>query len=166
MAQSSGLEAAYSLNASSGTSAIDSSGNGLTGTLANGPTWATGRYGNAILLDGSNEYVDLSNPQALRLTGSMTISAWINSSFFPPDDAAIVSRKNNGTIGYQLDTTVDRGTRTIGFKLTTNTGEDMIRYGSTTLEANKWYHVAGVYDANARTMNVYLDGQLDRKSVV
>ena len=31
---------------------------------------------------------------------------------------------------------------------------------------NRWYHVAGVYDAAAKTMNVYLDGQLDNGSQV
>ena len=37
----------------------------------------------------------------------------------------------------------------------------MFRYGATTLQPNTWYHVAGVYDAAAQTLNVYLNGQLD-----
>ena len=36
----------------------------------------------------------------------MTISAWINSTAFPRDDAAIVS--SHDPLGYQLDTTVDQ----------------------------------------------------------
>ena len=37
----------------------------------------------------------------------------------------------------------------------------MFRYGATTLQPNTWYHVTGVYDATAQTLNVYLNGQLD-----
>jgi hypothetical protein len=100
------------------------------------------------------------------MTGSMTISAWINSSALPADDAAIVSKREAGSVGFQLDTTIDRGPRTIGFKLTTSTGGTMYRYGATAMATNTWYHVAGVYDATARTMNVYLNGQLDNGVLV
>jgi glucose/arabinose dehydrogenase len=159
-----GIVAGYAFDDGSGTSAADASGHGITGTLTNGPTWAAGRYGGAISLDGSDDYVDLGNPSALRLTGSMTVSAWINSSQFPADDAAVVSKR--GSIGFQLDTTVDGGPRTIGFKLTSSTGADMVRYGATVLQANTWYHVAGVYDAAAGTMTVYVNGQVDAGSQV
>jgi hypothetical protein len=42
----------------------------------------------------------------------------------------------------------------------------MIRYGATVLARDTWYHVAGVYDADARTLNVYLNGQPDDGSLV
>ena len=156
-----GVAAAYSFNEAVGTTASDVSGNGLAGTLTNGPLWVAGKYGNAVRLDGINDYVNLSNPTPLRMTGSMTISAWINSSSFPPDDASIVSKRTGADSGYQLDTTVDEGPRTIGFKLTNSSGLNMARYGATPLQLNTWYHVAGVYDASARTMNVYVNAQLD-----
>ena len=37
----------------------------------------------------------------------------------------------------------------------------MFRYGATTLQANTWYHVTGVYDAATAQLHVYLNGQLD-----
>ena len=37
----------------------------------------------------------------------------------------------------------------------------MARYGAAPLSVNTWYHVAGVYDAEARTLDVYLNGKLD-----
>ena len=114
--------------------------------------------GNAPVLDGAN-YIDFGHSTALRLAGSMTISAWINSSSFPVDDAAIVSQLKDR--GYQLDTTIDRGPRTLGFKLTDACGKLMARYGATPLVLNTWYHVAGVYNAEARTLDVYLNGELD-----
>src|SRR4029077_5815521 len=110
--------------------------------------------------------VNLGNPASLQLTGSMTISAWINSSAFPVDDAAVVSQRTNTEIGFQLDTTIDQGPRTIGFKLTTSPGGKMFRYGATVLQLNQWYHVAGAYDAATQAMNVYLNGQLDNGTLV
>ncbi len=162
-----GITAGYAFNELSGTTAADSSGNGFTGALVNGPTFTVdGKYANAIALDGLNDYVDLGNPAALQLTGSMTVSAWIYASAFPVDDAAIVSKRAAGESGFQLDTTVDQGPRTIGFKLTTGSGGQMFRYGATTLQANTWYYVTGVYDAAAQTLDVYLNGQLDNGALI
>ena len=155
------LTAGYAFNEASGTSAADASGHSIVGTLVNGPTFTTGKYSNAVSLDGVNDYVNLGNPSALQLTGSMTVSAWINSSSFPGDDAAIVSKRGNNEIGFQLDTTVDKGPRTIGFKLTDSSGGQMFRYGATALQPNTWYYVTGVYNATTQTLDVYLNGQLD-----
>jgi hypothetical protein len=90
--------------------------------------------------------------------------SWINSSTFPGDDAAIVSKR--GSTGFQLDTTIDRGPRTIGFKLTSASGGDMFRYGATTLQLGTWYHIAGVYDAATGRLDVYLNGQLDNGTLL
>src|SRR4029450_5537166 len=108
-----GLAAGYAFDEGAGTTAADASGHGLTGRLTYGPTWTTGKYGMSVNLDGSDDYVDLGNPPALQITGSMTISAWIYAAGFPADDAAVVSKRSGTAIGYQLDTTVDRGSRTI-----------------------------------------------------
>ena len=161
-----GPAAAYAFDEGAGTTAADASGHGLTGTLTGGATWIVGKYGTAVNLDGSDDFVNLGNPTGLQLTGSMTVSAWVYSAAFPVDDAAIVSKRAGTEVGYQLDTTTDRGPRTIGFKLTSSSGSNMMRYGATTLQLNTWYHVTGVYDAAARTMSVYLNGQLDNGSLV
>ncbi|MFL6180501.1 MAG: PQQ-dependent sugar dehydrogenase, partial [Actinomycetes bacterium] len=153
--------AAYAFNEGSGASAADASGNGLAGTLTNGATWGTGRNAGAVLLDGSNDFVELGNPSLLQLTGSMTVSAWVNAAAFPVDDAAVVSKRASGEVGYQLDLTVDRGPRTIGFKLTNGSGGTMFRYGATALQAGTWYFVSGVYNAATSELHVYLNGQLD-----
>ena len=161
-ATSAGLVAAYAFNETSGTATVDGSGHGLTGTLTNGATFGPGKNGNAVALDGVNDFVTLGNPAALQLTGSLSISAWINASAFPSDDAAIVSKRSSGESGFQLDTTVDRGPRAIGFKISdASGGSSVARYGATTLQLNTWYHVAGVYNATARTLDVYLNGQLN-----
>src|SRR5262245_6724116 len=110
------LEAHWIFNESSGRVALDASGHGLNGKYHNEPKLVAGLMGSAVKFDGTADYIDFGRPSALRLTSSMTISAWIKSSSFPRDDAAIVSSVNGG-VGFQLDTTIDKGPRTIGFKL-------------------------------------------------
>lgn len=154
------LEAEWRFDEAGGTNTPDSSGHNLTGKLHGRPQRVPGRMGGAILFRNPHEYVELRHAPPLRLTGSMTITAWINSTSFPPDDAAIVSQLNSNA-GYQLDTTIDKGPRTISFKLSNSCGELMARYGTTPLSIGTWYHVAGVYDARAKTLDVYLNGKLD-----
>ncbi len=138
----------------------DTSENRISGAAMNGPTVSAGVVGSAISLNG-RQWIDLGNPVTLRLTGSLTLSAWVRARAFPADDAAIISSLSENELGYQLDLTIDQGPRTIGFKIASESGRLMARYGKTPLVAGHWYHVAGVYDANARTMDVYLDGRLD-----
>ena len=153
------LEAHWTFDESGGRIALDSSGHGLNGEYHNEPKRVAGPIGNAVKFDGTTDYIDFGHPTALRLTSSMTISAWIKSTSYPRDDAAIVSSHNG--VGFQLDTTIDRGPRTIGFKLGNSCGLMMARYGKTPLALNTWYYVAGVYNAKAKTMDVYLNGELD-----
>ncbi len=159
------LEAHWKFDETRGRLVFDSSGHGLNGTFGGAPKRVAGINYGAVQLDGREDYIRFGRPTALRLVGSMTISAWIKPTSFPFDDAAVVSQFT-GDNGYQLDTTIDRGPRTIGFKLINACGVLMARYGATPLTAGIWYHIAGVYDAEARTLDVYLNGRLDDGSLV
>ncbi len=131
----------------------------MIGTLIKAPARVPGVMGGAIQFDGTTNYVDFDHSTALRLVGSMTVTAWIRAASFPEDDATIVSRFNG--LGYQFDTTVDQGPRTIGYKIADACGGYMARYGVTPLALNTWYHLAGVYNAEAKTLDVYLNGKRD-----
>src|SRR5690348_7826571 len=48
-------------NEGTGTTAADGSGNGHTATLTNGPTWVAGKYGQAVNLDGTNDYLAIAD---------------------------------------------------------------------------------------------------------
>ena len=154
-----GLTAAYSFNAGSGTTAADSSGNGITGTI-NGATWTTsGKYGSALSFNGTSNYVDLGNPTSLQLTGSMTVGAWVYATSNPSNDAQIVAKSDSNT-GWQLKTTPDTGVRTFGFAVSTNS-KHIQRYSKTVPALNTWYYVTGVYNATALTLDIYVNGVLD-----
>ena len=161
------LEAAWQFGSGAG-AVVDASENALGGSLKNGAKVVGGEAGNVLTLEDGNQYVDVGDPYALRLVGSITLSAWIRVSSFSQLDGAIVSRRER--FGYQLDTTLYRGPsvgpHTIGFRLTNASGRLMARFGRTALDSNRWHHVAGVYDAGERTLNVYLDGRLDNGCLI
>jgi len=69
----------WKLNETNGTSAADSSGNSNTGTLLNGPTWATGLMAGGLDYDGTNDGVRVSNNTSLGIRTNVTLSGWIFS---------------------------------------------------------------------------------------
>jgi hypothetical protein len=77
-ASTNGLVGYWNFDEGSGTTAADSSGNGNTGTLTNGPTWTTGKVGSGALgFDGVDDYVSASG---ISLPSGFTYSLWINPS--------------------------------------------------------------------------------------
>ncbi|HWW00426.1 MAG TPA: fibronectin type III domain-containing protein [Candidatus Acidoferrum sp.] len=159
-AQTSGLVAAYSFNAGAGTTLTDSSGLGNTGTIV-GATWTTsGKYSGALSFNGTSSYVDLGNPTSLQLTGSMTLEAWVFATATPPDDGQIIAKGATGS-GWQLKTSPDTGVETFGIAISGNGTTHVQRYSKTVRALNTWYHVAGVYNASAKTLDIYVNGVLD-----
>src|ERR1043166_8900457 len=49
------------MNEGTGTATADGSGNSHNGTLTNGATWTTGKYGQGINFDGVNDYVNIAD---------------------------------------------------------------------------------------------------------
>ena len=158
------IEAAWTFD-EEGDRAADSSGHGLQGTFIHNPERAAGVRGASVKLDGVQDHIEVGQSTAFRIVGSMTITAWIKAARHPVDDAPIVSTLRDcrwGTCGgFQLDTTIDGGPRTIGFKLYDVCENAVAVTGATPLALDTWYHVAGVYDARAQTMTVYLNGEID-----
>ncbi len=160
-----GLVAAYGFNEGSGPTVSDASGNGITGTN-NGAVWTLGgKYGGALSYNGTSSYVDLGNPPALQLTGSMTWSAWVKAAANPADDGQIVAKSDN-TSGWQFKTSPDTGPHTFGVGVSGSASARTQRYSVTTRSLNVWYHVAGVYNAAARTLDIYVNGVLDNGTLV
>ena len=159
-----GLVAAYNFNEGSGTAINDLSGNNITGTIV-GATWTTaGRYGNALSFNGSTSYVDLGNPTALQLTGSMTLEAWINAAANPADDGQIIAKSSG--FGWQFKTSPDVTPHTFGLEVSKTSSTSTQRYSAVTRSLNTWYHVAGVYNATAGTLDIYVNGILNDGSLV
>src|SRR2546425_11483596 len=80
-AQAPGLVAAYGFSEGAGPTVADQSGNNNTGTLGSGVTWTTqGKYGSALVFNGTTGRVTINDSPSLRLTNGMTLEAWVNPS--------------------------------------------------------------------------------------
>ena len=77
----------------SGTTAYDSSGNGLDGTLVGGATWTEGRNGGGIELDGTSGYVSI--PDFELTTDTITFVTWVNG-WKGADWAPLISSREVG----------------------------------------------------------------------
>ena len=75
----SGPAAAWGFNETSGTTSADASGNNNTLALLNGLAFATGKNGNGLSFDGTNDYLTAQNSPSLDISGNaLTLSMWIN----------------------------------------------------------------------------------------
>jgi hypothetical protein len=68
-------------------------------------------------------------------------------------------------VGWQFKTTPDSGVRTFCMAVSPDGGALVERFSKTTPVLNTWYHVAGVYNAAAKTLDVYVNGVLDDASL-
>ena len=96
-----GPVAAYSFDATSGTSLTDNSGSGNTGSIS-GATWTSaGKSGGALAFDGVNDLVTVADKASLDLTTGMTLEAWVrptaNSTW-----RTVVTKETSGNLTYGL----------------------------------------------------------------
>ncbi len=158
------LLAAYSFDAGTGSTVADSSANGNNGTIV-GAFWVAGKVGNGLWFDGNTTNVDLGSPASLRNTGSMTWSAWVYATGHPYDDGQIVALSTDYA-GWQFKTSPDTGSRTFGVAVSGSGTGHTQRYSKTVVATNTWYYVAGVYNATAKTLDIYVNGVLDNGTLL
>jgi hypothetical protein len=159
---SSGLVAHWTFDEGAGTTAADSSGNGLNGTLQYGPTWAPPAAcpkGSCISFDGSDDYVRVGDAAALRLTGDVTVSAWVKPTGARSVQSIVSKRYEyelgaiDGAAPYPLSWTHKQpdGTLVSGQLV-----------GAVTPE--QWQHVVLVRDGAARQVRGYRNGAFELAS--
>ena len=89
---------------------------------------------------------------ALDLRAAVTLEAWVRAQPQPQAGARLIDRHESGTNnGYLLDTHPGNSLRLI-------TSNGAVSYAAG-LDASRWWHVVGVYDAAARVQKLYVDGQ-------
>lgn len=139
-----------------GTSASDASGNGHVGTLVNGATWATGKKGSAVLLDGTDDYVSLP-AGCLADLDDFTISAWVYWQASSTQTWARIFDFGWDTNHYMYLTPKSTSGNAVRFAMSTNgiDGERRIT-GTAELPYGKWVHVA--FTLAGTTGTLYVNG--------
>lgn len=161
----------WNFDESEGTLAMDSSGYVNNGTLYNGstrcansncPAWTAGRFGNAVQLDGVDDYVNVSDSSSVNITGStLTLSAWVRVNRTASTDTTerIISKSAaSGSEQYELMYTADSHStpNRFRFDVRNSSGLNSVYTNGTYTTTNTWIHVTGVY--NSTYLVIYVNG--------
>jgi hypothetical protein len=146
-----GLRAAYAFDDGSGTTALDSSGNGKTASLV-GATWSTsGKFGGAVSLNGTGAEVDPPTLGTFYKTG-FTYEAWVLKQSSKVDVGLLgswVGGQNGGPMLW-VDHVNGR------YRLTLGASFGNYLDSGRTPAVGQWQHVAATYDGT--TARIYIDG--------
>jgi hypothetical protein len=140
-----------------GTTVNDFSGNDHNGLLVNGPSWTTGKKGNAVVFDGTH-YVDLGNSTWFNRQ-TFTISLWVNPGTTQLQYADIIDNNHRNDISWVIQQNMDE-TNKYHWGYSTN--------GSATyfeLEPSIWSHLAVSRDGSSGENKVYINGLLINSTI-
>jgi parallel beta-helix repeat protein len=151
------------LDETSGTTAVDSSGNGLNGVYVDGPTlglasvFGSGQ-GSAVGFNGGTDTVTVSST-ALDLTETVTLSAWIKPTAFATTWQPIFYKG----VGDYMHRTYTVWLNSSGYILLDSfdgSNERTLASPSGSVPLNVWTHIAVVMDRSTGTAEIYINGAL------
>lgn len=110
-------------------------------------------FGSCLRLDGTDDYVELTNAGAALKGQSFTVEAWINARAFDAMETVVVGT-DDAEPGRGLRLSVVAGKPYVSF-----TGDDTM--GVTQMLAGVWYHLAWRYDNATGERAIYVNGVQD-----
>jgi len=146
-----------------GAVAVDSSGNGNDGIINGDPLWVEGMLDGALEFDGDGDWIDCGTDPSLNINiaNAVTVTAWIKVAVQGLDHK-VGGNQDNASGGYKMSVYSDK----IEFEIRTSGNSAVLNRsveGGTILEADVWYHVAGVYSLSDGYIRTYVNGVLDRE---
>lgn len=132
-----------------GNSAQDSSGNENNGTIHGGGEWVNGRFGKALKLDGTDDYIEIPHDASLNVGGEHTIAFWCKLSKVPAAGMAVVT-KDDWAPGFWWDGNIIR-------HHTHHPAASLHYIDADWNPDTDWHHVAATYDGEE--FGVYLDAE-------
>ncbi|MHC4083846.1 MAG: LamG-like jellyroll fold domain-containing protein [Planctomycetota bacterium] len=130
--------------------------------LVGNPTYGLGVFGQAIDLDGDDDYVDCGNETFFNITDQITVAAWIKVNEFDKKFQTIIAKGDNSWRLARVGDSNNVEFACNGTAATRWTGEGEIPWavsGTTGVNDGKWHHVAGVFDGTQ--LYLYIDGVLE-----
>ena len=152
------------LEEGSGLTAFDSTIYNNDGTLNGGAAWTTGQIGGGVAFDYTDgeDYIEVPNSASLENVqeGNYTLAAWFNPGSTPPGSGS----DNDANYGILIKVGWHTGlsyTNANRFLLDhVLTGDVGVSSTSTdTFTPGQYYHIVGVVDRDAGTLDLYVDGQ-------
>ncbi|MFH0924236.1 MAG: DUF2341 domain-containing protein [bacterium] len=164
--QESGLMGYWEFEEGSGTMTVDTSGNGNTGTLINGPTWiANGKVGKCLSLDGTNDYVSCGKLPNINVAESYSLSLWANLTRIGNpnsncgDGRATLIAKKESYYGPTLNVYGSTSKASFVHSYEDHSSTKNVSYPSEVI-LNKWMFFTIVYNKALSRISLYLDGNL------
>ncbi len=141
-------------------STADSTSNANTGSGVNSPTAATGKTGGGIgLVKSSSQYVAIPDAANLRISGAITVEAWVYGTGYATD--TIYGVLDKGGTAYLNGYFLRVGDTGVSGKPQFAIGDGTTSYtvtGPSALSASTWYRIVGTYDGT--TLRMYVNGAL------
>jgi hypothetical protein len=135
-----------------GTTWYDISGNNLTGSLVNGPTFSNTGKSSSIVFDGTNDY-SIINSKVYSLTGG-TLNIWVKK-ISGTSGTLVVIGSYGGSGDQRSPTFYSNNSNNILWEFSNlfaqNTG--------VSFNTNIWYNLSMTYDSNY-SVKVYINGSL------
>ena len=150
------LITAYSFNETTGTTAYDAVGT-KNGTFMVSPSWSSGQFGNAVLLDGGSttgDYVDLPDGIVAGLT-NFSISTWVYLNN-QTDTWSRIFDFGTSTTNYMFITPRNGTTNAVRFAIRTNATAEQVISGTSFITSLAWHHI--VVTLQGGTGTLYVDG--------
>jgi hypothetical protein len=146
-----------------GTRAADSSTYGNNGELKGNPKWVAGRYGKALDLDGTDDYVQVPHSKSLFVDKEVTVMAWLNVKRYKNPGPlsgqwqGILTKGNTPWTNrsYSLYTLYSEADHGLHLHFSTS-GVNTQSTG--TIPLNEWVHVAAVVEGGQH--KYYINGKL------
>ncbi|MFW9884508.1 MAG: DUF2341 domain-containing protein [Candidatus Thorarchaeota archaeon] len=119
-----------------------------------------GFIGEAIDLEGSNDYLDFGNPTELQMNGAFTVEAWFYADYVDNDYLVVKSGESNYR-GWDISFDNDPSISPAGWVMFrwSPDGVAMDLVGYERVDTAQWYHAVGVFSPSEYA-RFYLNGEL------
>jgi len=153
----------WNFNENSGNTAYDFTSYGNNGTLKpwSAEKWVSGQVDNALQFDSVDDYVDVGNDASLKLTGAITVEAWIR--WGGGGNPYFVTKFGDSTHrSYDLSGNSDG---TAEFRVGGTSCSAMISTGEISIPTGEWVHLVGVYEPSSY-IRLFVNGSLAKENTV
>lgn len=157
----------WKLDEKEGDVAVDSSPSKNNGKIHGAPARVAGKVGGAMQFDGKSQYIEIPNTPELENVqeGNFTIAAWFKAENAPPGTEAANDAQYTliAKTGWHLGLNYTNDKKFI-FTYWVKGDGDPVWTGAGAwdqeYEPGEWHHLVGTVDQEARTVSIYLDGEL------